>query len=722
MTWNKITEKILSGKPLTEEDKEWVRKTIDEYWDNHPDVINRYPRWKKYIAWVAGYQLFDYNKISKKLVEVPLARQRKLIFNKLKPYVRTLLAKMTQEQHQPSVIPATDDEDDIEAARAGDKFIEGHGTKIDFKTTLNRAKLWCIICNQVYLRVFWNEDMEGFQGYGEVENEEGQIEEQPAMVEGDLDMEAISPFNCRPDPLYNDRKKWRWFLYGDEVDASEIEEEYGLKSKSIQETSNVLDTAYDLELQDEQDIIVGSPDKSDSITGRTCVLKEFWTKKIFILTAGTEVLEAKPNPYKEIPFFEAKEELIPITNYEKSFSYNESLIKDAIPLQREYNRQASIISIALDRASKLKVLTPLGALLNKKQWTNDYGVFIDYNRNMGEPHQMKLDPFPMDVPRYKADLEREMQSVMNLSPTSFGQLPERASHPSGTLVSQLIEQDDVVLNPLINSINRMIADAWGLGLRIIRDNYLEDRLIRYTGEDGSYSVMKFKGSDLRSCTDVIVTSQTGLPRARALRIEYILRMREQGLITDDKLALEMLEFGNVDKIFKDQLLHERKAHRINAIIENNPQISPDVIIPTEQTPGLIYEGEDHAAALKVHERLRLGTRYEKMSPEQQQTLNAVIAFRQQQLSQAAEAQKKEQIEFLVHTEMAKAAGLAKLEQMKTLGKMEIEKLRTKGDIAVEITKQGGKETEELIKGALSAVKTTSGGKEGNKPKQETKEA
>ena len=717
MTWKKITVKILNDKPLSDEDKDWVRRKVDDYWEDHPDVTNRYPRWKKYIAWVAGYQLFDYNKISKKLVEVPLARQRKLIFNKLKPYVRTLLAKMTQEQHQPSVMPATDDDDDLESARAGDKFVEGHADKIAFKHTLNQIKLWCIICNQAYLRVFWNPDMLGFQGYGKTE--EG--EKSPAMVDGDLDMECISPFNCRPDPLYTDRKKWRWFVYGDEVDASEVEDEYGLKEGSITEKSDVLDTAYDLQLQDEQDIIVGSPDKSDDITGRTCVLKEFWTKEVFILTAGTEVLRTEANPYGEIPFFEAKEELIPITNYEKAFSYNESLIKDAIPLQREYNRQASIVSIALDRASKLKVLAPLGSLLNKKQWTNDYGVFIDYNRNLGEPHQMKLDPFPMDVPRYKSDLEREMQGVMNLSPTSFGQLPERASHPSGTLVSQLIEQDDVVLNPLINSINRMIADAWGLALRIVKDNYIEERLIRYTGEDGAYAVMKFKGADLGNNNDVKVTSQTGLPRARALRIEYILRMREQGLITDDKLALEMLEFGNVDKIFKDQLLHERKAYRINAMIENNPEITPDAILPNEEmgTPGIIYQGEDHTACMQVHERLRLSTKYEKLTPQQQQTIDAVIQFRQQKLSEAAEAQKKEQIEMMVQAEMAKAGALAKIEQMKTMGELEVEKQKTKGDVVLEITKQGDKSklTQELVKGAFGQSKATPDAKESKSKKE-----
>ncbi|MBW1975222.1 MAG: hypothetical protein JRI45_06580, partial [Deltaproteobacteria bacterium] len=478
--WRKITQKILNDESLTREDEEWAVKKIQDYWDNHPDVTNRYPRWKKYIAWVAGYQIFDYNKISKKLVEVPLARKRKIIFNQLKGFVRVLLAKLSAEPHTPGVVPATNDHDDIEAAKVGDRYIAGHSETIDFTDTTTKLKLWTIVCNKAYLRVLWNTDMEGIIDLQRVEEKDpitGEVigESFKAITEeGDLDMECISPFNCRPDPLYSDHDKWRWFVYGEEVDAEELEEEYGLKPGSLVEQSNTLDTAYDLELQDEQDIIVGSPDKSEDITGRTVVQKQFWTKDIYIFTAGTKVLEYGPNKDGVIPFFPTEERLIPIDQYEKGFSFNESLIKDAIPIQREYNRQASVISTALERAAKLKIMVPMGSMLRKEQWTNDYGVF--YNPHMGNPYQMKIDPFPVELPQYKSSLIQEMQSVMNLHPASFGQLPERASHPSGSLVNLLLEQDDIVLNPLLSAINRAIGKAWSLGLRIVRDNYVTSRL------------------------------------------------------------------------------------------------------------------------------------------------------------------------------------------------------------------------------------------------------
>ena len=632
-----IEKKVADGKTLTDEEEEFVVGKVDGIWDSHPDVSTRFPRWRKYIAWVAGYQLFDYNRVSKKLVEVPIDRDRKLTINKLKPYVRTLLAKLTADVPQMSIIPNTTEDDDIRAARVGDKVIEGLADKVGFDQTLNNIKLWTIICNRAFIRVFWNEDDHGIVGYqvpsatgtepdvpppgvlsGEEEPEPGAATE-PILEEGDICIECVSPFNCRVDPLYFEHDKWRWFVFGDEVDASDLEDEYELERDSLVEGSQTLGTAFDLELQDEQEIAFSaSSTDEEKITGRTCVKKEYWTPEVFIIVAGKKVLKYGKNDEGIIPFWAIEDRLIPISTYEKEFTYNESLVKDAIPVQREYNRMASIMSLALDRASKLKVLTPIGALLSKKQFVNDYGVFIDYNRNAGDPYQMKLEPFPMEMPQYKSDLEREMMSIMSLGPASFGQLPERASHASGTLVNILLEQDDVILNPLLNHINNVIGKAWSLAMKLVQDNYTVSRLVKIVGDDGQEDVLKFQGAQLLGNTDVKVVSQTGLPRSRALRIEYIMKLREVGLLKDDRSTLEMLEFGNADRIFKDDLLHERKAYRENNTIVSTPNI------PAQGTIGWVYPIEDHNTHMKIHLRERLGVRYERLNDNQKGALDIHI--------------------------------------------------------------------------------------------------
>ena len=610
--------KVGNGKDLTDSEKEYMAKQVCTYWDSHPDVTNRFPRWKKYIAWTAGYQLFDYNKITKKLVEVPLDRKRKIVFNKIKPFVRTLLSKLNADTQSITVSPNTTDDEDVQAARAGKAVVEGLAEKTNFDEELLDLKLWLIVTNRGYLRVIWDRESKGILGYAQDGNEEGAPAGEPVFEDGDVRVECVSPFNCRVDPLYHKRDKWRWFIYGEEVDAAEIEDAYDLDDGSLSEKSSTLDNAYDLDMQEEESMIVGTPDKDDDITGKTIVFKEMWTKRGYYFVAGDKLVDYGINEDKEIPYFAVEETLIPIDNYEKGFSYNESLIKDMIPIQREYNRQVGMTSLAIERASKLKVLTPLGSMLNKRQWTNDYGVFIDFNPSAGEPHQMKMDPMPVESSQYTSFLEREMESSMNMHESSFGRLPERASHASGTLVNVLLEQDDVVLNSLLTRINKAVAGAWGLALRKIQKNYNTSRLIKFTGEDGMPDIIEFQGADLRGNTDVRVSSQTGLPRNRALRIEYIMRLREGGLLVDDKNTLDMLEFGNAEKIFKDSFIHERRAARENTKILRQEFQTP------EDTAGWVYPLEDHSIHMKSHMNFRLSPRFERLSPEQQQAMDVHI--------------------------------------------------------------------------------------------------
>lgn len=635
-----LEKKIYNGEELSDSDKEKLRKKIDEIWDDHIDVGSRFPRWKKYIAWVAGYQLYDYNRFSRELIEIPLKRKKRLVFNRLRPFVRAMLAKLSADVPQMSVIPKTTENEDIEAARAGDKLIEHLSDKVDLPGLLSNLKLWIIVTNRAFIRVFWDIESNGTIGYEE--NEE-------VIQEGDLNMESISPFNCRVDPLYFEHEKWRWFEFGEEVDAAALEEEYDIEKGTLQETSQTLSDAFDLESYDMTGITPSRGETKDHITGRTIVLKELWTPKIFVFTAGKEILDYGENPYGEIPFYPIEERLIPISNYEKGFQFNESLVKDAIAIQREYNRMYSLKSIALEKASQLKVLVPFGSLISKKQVTNDYGTFIDYNPKMGAaPHQMRLDPLPSFIETYTNNLEREFEMAFGVREASFGRLPERASHASGTLVNLLLEQDDVLLNPLLASINKALSRAWGLALRIVRDNYDLDRLIRYTGENKQRAVMKFKGADLAGNTDVKVVSQAGLPRSRALRIEYIMKLREVGLLTDDKSTLEMLEFGQADKIFQDNLLHETTAYKENDAILENPEITP------EHVQGWIHQLEEKQIHVVIHSRLIFGERYDKLSPNQKEAINAHAMETVQQIQQEQEDAQLKELEMIERAKIVAA--------------------------------------------------------------------
>lgn len=660
-----IEEKIVAGQSLTSEETEHVVSKVEDYWNDHPDVTYRHPRWRKVMAWVAGYQYLDYNRIKKELMPVKLERTRKLVFNRLKPYVRTVLGKLNSTPPQTGVVPKTTEYEDEQAADLGDIVIEALSgpDKLNMAYVRKLFTLWVILVNRGALRVYWNEEGKGLKGYGRESIPNPDDPEQELLGEfteiyedGDIAIEAVSPFQCRPDPLYVDPKKWRWFLFGDRVDAEDLEERYGLEEGELRdEDETTYNNRYSLVQRGDQDFEIGNPEDKEEVIGRTVTFFEFWTPKIWIFVAGKKVLDWGPNPYGVIPYFTYEERLVPVEDYTKGITFNDSTLKDLIPVQREYNRWVSLISLGLERATKVKVMSPISALVNKKQMYDDGGItLIDYNRTFGEPHQLKLDPLPPFAMNFKQELEREMESGGNVHEASYGRLPERASHASGALVNLLVEQDDMVFDPQIRDIDNVFSQAWTLALRIIQSNYTTKRLLKVAGRDTIDAVIHFEGADLKGNTDVMVTSQVGLPKSRSLRAQFIANIRQMGLIEDNKLALELMEFGHVKKVFADQMLHEKKARRENMVIETNPMIDPNAI----QT--LFYDLDDDNAHVKIHMRDRLSAKFEQYTRNQKQALDMMIQWHQQRIQQAQQAQLQQQIQMI--TLEAQAKGAVKLQQ------------------------------------------------------------
>lgn len=627
-----IEKKIVAGETLNTDERVHLTKKTQDFYNEHPDVKFSHPRWKVFLSWVAGYQNYGYSK--RRGTMVPLDNptgKRRLVFNRLKVFVRKMLSKLSTNVHQAGVVPNTSDNNDEDAAKLGDQVCSGIYNKLKFKQLLRDLKLWLIIINRAYIRVFWNEEDHGILGYQNKElidpetkevvlNEETQEAERTDEIEeiteeGDIGVEVVSPFRCRSDSLYSDRKKWRWFVYADEVDAEALEEEYELEEGSLKDVSNQLETP-DMEMAEGGQIVI-SPDKKDDVRGRTVWKYYLWTPKIFAFVAGEKILKSGINKYKEIPFFEFEETLVPHQDAERKLTYNDSLVRTALPAQRDFNRMMSTISEAMQKLAKPKIMLPLNSVLTRKAWTTDFASFIDVNTAMGKPEQLKLDPLPPFVQVYKTELEREMEHMWGIHEGNFGQLPKRASHASGTLVNILLEQDDETLVPMLQMIDDNLGDVWSFILRMVQDNYDASRLLKFVGEDGRESVRAFSGADLKGNTDVQVSSQTGLPRSRALRTEFIVNLQKEGYLTH-KQALQLMQLGNTQKMFREQFVHENRAKRENALIERNSEIDP------KEAARWVYELEDHIIHLPIHVAERVSIKYEQWTDNQRTALDAHI--------------------------------------------------------------------------------------------------
>lgn len=110
------------------------------------------------------------------------------------------------------------------------------------------------------------------------------------------------------------------------------------------------------------------------------------------------------------------------------------------------------------------------------------------------------------------------------------------------MVSLLQEQDSFSKIPSHATFEESLEAVYKRILKRIQAGYATERMIKVIGRDGEFEVESFKGSDLRSGTDIHVVSQSSLPDSRIARQAMIMQRYEKGLYgdpTDDNVRSEV---------------------------------------------------------------------------------------------------------------------------------------------------------------------------------------
>ena len=159
-------------------------------------------------------------------------------------------------------------------------------------------------------------------------------------------------------------------------------------------------------------------------------------------------------------------------------------------------------------------------------------------------------------------------------------------------------------------------------LDIIKEKYIEPRLLSISGDDMAYEVNSFLGSDLYGQKRVKIRMGSDLPQSRAERESVVYGRLNLGLITPDQ-AKKMLEFGDVDEKPLDET--GAKQDILNIISDNG-----SVEVMAEQF-------EDHTIRLKVINDFRKGSKYAKLDEEKKARIDDLAQQHQNFLLSEQEA-------------------------------------------------------------------------------------
>lgn len=618
-------------KPKEPEEPEEVRNLINELEDKFNLVKElRKPYetyWYQNAAFFFGKQWVTWNKDKHQLElkEAPSWRVR-LTINLIFPIVRIMLGKLNKVKLSLVCMPKTKEKEDISAAQIGSKVLEYLIQKLNFGIKQLQLYLLTVIFGISYIKNFWDGDTGTKFNVKEID-EKG--EKEIELTLGDVDSTVLTPFDLYFDPTVTTDLQEAEYIFETKIRSIKyVKEKYGIDVKPDE-------TIYPSTI--EQQIHYLLDKRLQPTKHKLCLVKEYWEKPSkeypegrHIIYSGREILfyenmldSYKFYPYVEFIYFPTFSEIYPIT-----------LIQTLIPLQKEYNKSRSQIIEHKNLMSKGKWLIPEGCKVSRNSFTSEPGEKIYYDSRYGTPTQLPIQPLPNYIWQNIAHIRNEMFDTAGIHEVSQARIPSGIR--SGIAIAFLQEQDDTQLGTLLFLFQRSFEKVGHQLLEIVKDNYIENRLIKISGREKETDVFYFKGSDLKNNTDVQVEIGTTMPFSKLARQQFVMELYTRGIIPDRQEVRKILEFSTKEDVFDE-----------NALDEGNAKVENEEMAQGIQSIAQIWD--NHQIHITIHNQYRKDRAFLQLPNNRQQLFQVHIQAHEDLL--LAEMQKAQAIMGLQQTVM-----------------------------------------------------------------------
>ena len=579
------------------------------------------------VAYYSGRQWAIYNRVTRLLEEPqPPAWRVRMVLNYILPTVETLCGKLVENRPGVTVLPASTDDDDVEAARQSEQLIEHLWHEMNMQLKLHEAVKWMATTGTAFFKVWW--DPEAGKEYEDEEplieeaieyNEEVTGEEAPKPKDkgaryktGAPVVDVLSVMEVGWDPGAKDAETARWMLHANSMHIDQVRSIWK-KGKHVSP-----DTSYDADDYgaDVLKELSYTAQTDDSITDRVVVIEYFerpsgrHPKGYYAVVAGGVLLEDDEElPYGDLPFVLVRHVTTP-----GKFT-GEGLVKHVIPAQKELNKSASQRLENKNLHAMPKWRAEKGSL-EKNQITDQPGEIIVYNRTATRP------PEPLPPPALSPEhrlIEKEqidhISAISGISDVTRGAQPP--SHASGRLIGLISDLDATKLGPTVRELESAVEK---IGRRLLQ--YWHDFMpvavtLKVVGRDNVAEVFDFHASQIKS-TSVKIIANSMLPKHPSYRREQVMQMYQVGMLGEPQdpqtrmRARRLMEFGDRDvdaQDTKDRAYAREENHVLAAENWTEPQ-----------------PWEDHITHIDEHLDYMKGVDYRLLSPETQTEFERHLAW------------------------------------------------------------------------------------------------
>jgi hypothetical protein len=269
-------------------------------------------------------------------------------------------------------------------------------------------------------------------------------------------------------------------------------------------------------------------------------------------------------------------------------------------------------------------MVPKGAELETK-WDDEVGQLIYYVTGHKPTYEAGGTPpnfLMLEISRIK----KAMEDIAVAHDASMGRIPNQAK--SGVAIENLAEADNSVLSPILIGHEQQLSFFAETVVDIMEHKYSEPRLLAITGELLGPEVKTFKSEDLKGNKRIKVSLGSSLPYSKQARQQFIMTLRKDGYITQDK-AMELMEFGDIEGIFQN-LDETLQKEEIQAMMKPGMNVT-------------VEPWDDHTIHIKVITDFMKSPAYMKLSDEDKKKFVGHREAHQQLLLKEEEAKSTMQL-------------------------------------------------------------------------------
>lgn len=411
-----------------------------------------------------------------------------------------------------------------------------------------------------------------------------------------------------------------------EFDANAIKEIGGSEARLavseykqfiIQAMKNLEQGSYD----DSENVIVyeGYFRQYDETTGKRYMRKLVWTDQNITPLIWEKIEE------DEYPFVLYRADLNP------KEIYGESWIKHVMPINRVIDMLESSVYDYNHRVAKGRIVVDRDA--GVRAIHNVHGEIISKNKG-ADVRPLDIPSLPVAVQNQIERMGRYIEDIGAVHDASLGRVP--AGVKSGIGVAELKQGDATGQDDLVDNLEDFLCEVARKVLKKVSRYYTTYHFIHDIGireDDEKYFIVVGEKAGKKGSSDsrhkgqvkigpdwvdlavigednqIRVTIGSWLGYTKEMMQEKVLKYAQFGLI-DQKTALQLLEFGNVDKIVQQTRIESVLKKAINQPTQPGQQPTVDQYsLAQEENDMMVNEGkdmpvkpeDDHIVHIAVHQ-------------------------------------------------------------------------------------------------------------------------